>query len=105
MNLNILFLQFKVEKVSFLNIAKACRGCNNLKSISIAALDPITQQIVPLFNPRKDKWKEHFKWSNDLLTIEGLTAVGRATINRLKTNRSELINIRSVTIGFGHPPR
>jgi len=87
------------------NIAKACRGCNNIKSISIAGFDPETQQIVPLFNPRKDSWKEHFQWSKDTLKIEGLTACGRATVNRLKLNRQELINIREITIAYGHPPK
>ena len=91
-------------KSVFLNIAKACRGCNNIKSISIAGLDPETNQIVRLFNPRKDNWKDHFKWSADFLKMIGLTPIGRATIIRLKTNRQELMNLRKVTLNKGHPP-
>ena len=87
-----------------LNLARACRGCKNLKSISIAGIDPETQEITPLFNPRKDRWHEHFSWSNDKILLIGRTPKGRATINRLKLNRKELKNIRRITIDFGHPP-
>ncbi len=86
------------------NLANSCHPCNWSKAIAISALDPITNQVVPLFHPRKDKWHDHFKWSNDFLTMIGQTPTGRATIIRLKTNRPELQNIRGVTIGKGHPP-
>lgn len=86
------------------NLAKACYGCNGSKFTAINALDPITNQIVPLFHPRKDTWKDHFKWSEDYLLMIGLTPKGRATILRLKTNRPAQINLRKVTLGLGHPP-
>ncbi len=87
------------------NLANACGNCNGSKHAAISALDPITNQIVPLFHPRKDNWNDHFKWSHDLLKMEGLTPTGRATIIRLKTNRQENLNLRSVLIGKGHPPK
>jgi 5-methylcytosine-specific restriction endonuclease McrA len=86
------------------NLAKACEACNNSKHTATSAFDPVTNQIVPLYHPRKDNWQDHFKWSTDLLRMEGLTSTGRATIIRLKTNREAHINIRRVTIGKGHPP-
>ena len=86
------------------NLAKACDACNGAKHIAIQAFDPLTNKVVPLFHPRKEDWHDHFKWSNDLLTIEGLTPSGRATIIRLKMNEEAHMNIRSVTIGKGHPP-
>ena len=96
-----LFLGGKTELP---NLAKACDTCNGSKHIAIEALDPITNQAVPLFHPRNENWHDHFKWSGDLLKMEGLTPIGRATIVRLKTNSSAHINIRRVTIGKGHPP-
>ena len=39
-----------------------------------------------LFNPRKDRWFEHFIWSADGYTISGITPIGRATIDRLDLN-------------------
>lgn len=86
------------------NLAKACPGCNGSKHTAITALDPITNKLVPLFHPRKENWEDHFKWSENYLTMIGLTPTGRATIIRLKTNRPALINLRKITIGHGHPP-
>lgn len=60
--------------------------------------------MVSLFHPRKDNWKDHFKWSDDFLFMEGVTPTGRATIIRLKTNRTAIVNLRKILIGNGHPP-
>lgn len=86
------------------NLAKACVACNGSKHAATSATDPLTGQAAPLFHPRKDDWHEHFQWSGDLLRMEGLTPTGRATIERLKTNRAETVNLRRVLIGQGHPP-
>ncbi len=85
-------------------MARACDVCNGSKYIAPTAIDPKSNKTVPLFHPRKDNWHAHFKWSDDLLKMEGLTSIGRATINRLKTNRKEIMNLRSVLIGHRHPP-
>lgn len=86
------------------NLAKACIRCNGAKYVATTALDPISNQIVSLFHPRKDSWHEHFKWSNDFLQIEGLTPTGRATIIRLNMNQERTVNIRRISLGKGHPP-
>ncbi|MEM1122444.1 MAG: HNH endonuclease [Bacteroidota bacterium] len=86
------------------NLARACGACNGSKYNFITAIDPISGETVPLFHPRKDNWYAHFKWSDNLLLMEGLTAIGRATIEKLKTNRPETVNLRRVLIGHGHPP-
>lgn len=65
------------------NLAHACIGCNNLKHAFINPIDPETNEIVALFHPRKEKWSDHFTWSEDALRIIGLTATGRATIAKL----------------------
>lgn len=87
------------------NLAKACFACNLSKGKVITAVDPETNQSVPLFHPRKNNWENHFKWSEDFLKIIGKTPIGRATIVRLKMNRPQNINIRTVTLGHGHPPK
>lgn len=87
------------------NLAQACFYCNGSKFTASEALDPLTNNIAPLFHPRKDNWADHFKWSADYLVIIGLTPTGRATIERLKMNRSSSINLRRVTRGSGHPPK
>lgn len=60
------------------NLALACPGCNLAKSDRVAAVDPVTDQDVPLFNPRIDRWADHFAWDEGRRVI-GRTPTGRAT--------------------------
>jgi HNH endonuclease len=87
------------------NLALACRQCNSLKSNKISAIDPASGQIAPLFHPRQMEWTDHFLWSDDALEMLGITAIGRATINLLQTNRASMVNLRQVLHQQGfHPP-
>lgn len=87
------------------NLAFSCHGCNGSKYDKTTALDPITNEVVSLYHPRRDDWKSHFIWSEDATRINGITPTGRATIIALHLNREELINFRSVLVLFGnHPP-
>jgi len=38
------------------NLALSCQGCNNLKFVSIEAVDPVTGVMVPLFHPRQQRF-------------------------------------------------
>jgi HNH endonuclease len=88
------------------NLAWSCLGCNLYKFTAISAIDMVTGDIVPLYNPRKDTWNEHFKWSEDFSLIIGLTSQGRATVTRLKLIRQGLINLRQVLTKVDkHPPK
>ncbi len=87
------------------NLAFSCGGCNGHKYTKTEALDPVSGQLVPLFNPRLEKWSKHFEWDVSVTNILGLTPTGRATIRTLKMNRPELVNIRNITKLTGeHPP-
>ncbi|MBC8874195.1 MAG: HNH endonuclease [Planctomycetes bacterium] len=86
------------------NLAFAYQGCNNHKYNKVEAPDPITGQFVPLFNPRKERWKKHFTWDDSYELIIGLTPVGRATIEALKLNRDELVNLRRLLFAAGEHP-
>jgi hypothetical protein len=87
------------------NLALACQGCNGAKHTKTEALDPITQQIVPLFHPRQQKWTDHFAWNEDYMTVIGVTATGRATVQALKLNRLGVLNLRRALFNMGeHPP-
>lgn len=64
-----------------------------------------TGQDVPLFNPRQDKWSDHFIWSADGLHIIPLTAIGRATVELLDLNRERVLRIRAADVSINrHPP-
>jgi HNH endonuclease len=68
------------------NLALACRRCNERRYNFVAGIDPETQEIVPIFNPRQQKWTEHFVWIDTGIVIQGLTSTGRATCIRLDLN-------------------
>jgi 5-methylcytosine-specific restriction endonuclease McrA len=91
---------------AFENLALSCQGCNNCKHTYTTAIDPKTNQIVPLYNPRKDEWQQHFAWSEDYTLILGLTPTGRATVELLQLNRLGNQNLRQVLYLTGyHPPK
>src|SRR5262245_63903067 len=66
------------------NLAWACHECNLAKSSNLSGRDPMTGRIVVLFNPRRQRWKRHFRW--DGARLIGLTPCGRATIDVLNIN-------------------
>jgi hypothetical protein len=88
------------------NLALACQGCNNHKYDKITAIDPLSNQQAPLYHPRRDRWEEHFAWSDDLALLVGLTPTGRATIAALFLNREGVVNLRHLLAATGkHPPQ
>jgi hypothetical protein len=81
-------------RTSLDNLALACPWCNSAKHTKTHALDPQTDQRVPLFNPRLQNWNRHFMWSENFLHIIGRTRSGRATVEALNMNRLEQVNMR-----------
>jgi DNA-directed RNA polymerase subunit RPC12/RpoP len=89
------------------NLWLACPLCNSHKASKIEAIDPITEKTVPLFNPRKQIWSEHFQWSEDGIKIIGKTPVGRATVSALHlSDDPDALEVRSYWVMAGwHPPQ
>ncbi len=86
------------------NFALSCSGCNGLKHDAIQAIDKGTGQLVPLYNPRKDIWAEHFTWNEGFTLIVGISPIGRATVTKLKLNRQSIINLRTALFKVGEHP-
>ena len=87
------------------NLALACRECNGRKFNRTQYVNPISGEITRLYNPRTDKWYEHFEWSEDQIQIVGKTAIGKTTIHLLLLNRAPNLNLRSLLLLVGlHPP-
>jgi hypothetical protein len=85
------------------NLALACVSCSLRKSAYQYSLDPVTQQQAALFDPRRERWKKHFRWEG--LHVVGLTPTGRATVDLLKMNRSLILDIRLEEVTRNrHPP-
>lgn len=87
------------------NLWAACRQCNALKGERVTADDPTTGTGTALFNPRAQRWDEHFAWQAGGALIAGLTPTGRATVAALGLNRPLLVRARQRWIAAGwHPP-
>ncbi|ELR98797.1 HNH endonuclease [Gloeocapsa sp. PCC 73106] len=93
------------------NLALACRRCNERHYNFVLGIDPETQQEVSLFNPRFSQWSDHFLWTVDGTKIIGISAIGRATCDRLDLNderRNDRFIQRSRSLwkqGGWHPPK
>jgi len=67
--------------------------------------DPLSGRRVRLFNPRRQQWKRHFRWSEDGTLIIGQTACGRATVIALNLNNLVAVTVRRNWVAAGwHPP-
>jgi hypothetical protein len=88
------------------NLWLSCRLCNSYKGIQTKATDPISDQTVQLFNPRTQKWSQHFTWSEDSAYIVGSTPCGRATVLALQLNNIYAVTVRQAWTSVGwHPPQ
>ena len=87
------------------NLCLACWDCNLAKGGRVAATDALTNQLTPLYHPRKQAWQKHFGWEDEGLYIVGRTASGRATVEALTLNREVLVQARQFWTEVGwHPP-
>lgn len=81
------------------NLALACCFCNRYKGPNLSGVDPDSKLVVRLFHPRENIWGEHFEWNGSLLV--GRTAIGRATIQTLRINRTDAIAVRELLMREG----
>ncbi|MEH1806344.1 HNH endonuclease [Nostoc sp.] len=69
------------------NLALTCWRCNRHKGTDLGSFEPETGAFSFLFNPRTQKWAEHFTFLE--LDLLGLTPTGRTTIRLLQINSDE----------------
>lgn len=87
------------------NLWVSCRLCNESKGVRTEAIDPPTDNMAPLYNPRTQNWAQHFAWTDDGTEIVGLTDVGRATVDALSLNAEFRVRSRAIWVEAGyHPP-
>ena len=87
------------------NLWLACPMCNSHKADRQEAVDPESQVAVPLFNPRAERWDEHFEWVEAGAIIRGKTPKGRATVTALQMNHPDIVAARRLWVIAGwHPP-
>ena len=92
-------------KTDLENLALACPRCNARKWMHVSAVDPLTGNAEPLFNPRAQSWAEHFRWSgSDLTVLEPTSPSARATAVLLDLNSAQHIAIRRWLMAVGMFP-
>ncbi len=84
------------------NFALACIHGNSHKGPNLTAIDPDSGVIVPLVNPRQDRWADHSTLRGAF--IIGLTPTGRTTVYVLAMNARHRLNVRAELIAQGLYP-
>ncbi len=64
------------------NLALSCARRNRVKGTDVGSVSPATRLFTRLFNPRIERWGQHFAVENG--RILELTEVGRVTITLLR---------------------
>jgi hypothetical protein len=65
----------------------------------LSGIDPVSGELVALFDPRNQQWDDHFVMRGPL--VEGRTRVGRATIHVLAMNTGRRLQLRSQLLSRG----
>jgi len=84
------------------NLAYACAFCNRAKGSDIGSIVPGTGRFVRFFNPRTDRWAEHF--TLDGVTLVPLSDIGEVTARILVFNDSDRLLERQTLQAVGRYP-
>lgn len=80
------------------NLAYACALCNRAKGSDVGSVSA-SGEFTRFFNPRTDRWAEHFRL--DGAVIRPLTIIGEVTARILGFNDSARLHEREEMIRFG----
>ena len=87
-------------KTTLENLAFACPHCNQNKGTNIATfISDDSDELIRLFNPRKDLWLEHFQVMDGEILPKTIIAEG--TIRILDFNQLERLILRQALIEAG----
>lgn len=84
------------------NLALACVLCNSHKGSDLGSLVRPGGKLVRFFNPRTDRWADHFRLSG--AEIEPLTDIGAVTCRILQLNHPDRIAERWLLLRLGRYP-
>lgn len=84
------------------NLSFACVACNRSKGTDIGSIAPSTGEFTRFFNPRTDRWIDHFQLNG--IIIEPRTPIGEATAIMLAFNESERVLERDCLASIGRYP-
>jgi len=84
------------------NLCWSCHRCNQSKGPNLTGIDPLKGRLTPLFHPRRQHWRRHFRI--DGTAIVGLTRVGRTTVAVLDMNAAPRVELRRQLLAAGESP-
>ena len=84
------------------NLAFACFHCNRHKGTDLGSMGARTGGLVRFYNPRLDRWKEHFCWNEG--RIDPLTEIGEVTARVLEFNHPERVAFSRLLTEAGRYP-
>jgi hypothetical protein len=84
------------------NLCLSCLDCNRFKGSDFASFDPDTDEVELLYNPRRDRWSDHFQLNGAI--INPMTPQGRVTEFILKLNEDFRVRARSSLLVAGRYP-
>lgn len=84
------------------NLAYACVFCNRQKGSDIGSIVEGTGNFVRFFNPRIDRWRDHFQLEGAV--IQPQTDIGEVTARILGFNHSDRLLERQTLMASGRYP-
>jgi len=84
------------------NLAYACTFCNRYKGSDVGSIVLPTSEFSRFFNPRLDRWGEHF--ALDGVMIVALTDIGNVTAKILDFNNADRLLERQTLQTMGRYP-
>ena len=84
------------------NLAYACVVCNRQKGSDLGSIDWRTKNLVRFFNPRSDRWSDHFSLQG--ARIASLTSIGEVTVRILGFNSDSQVIERQTLIDENRYP-
>jgi hypothetical protein len=83
------------------NLALSCSFCNQAKGSDIGSIDAETGEVIRLYHPRRDRWREHFQINQKTGEILGVSPIGQVTIRLLQMNRPAYLPERLLLVKAG----
>jgi HNH endonuclease len=83
------------------NLAYACALCNRAKGSDVGSVST-SREFTRFFDPRTDRWAEHFRLEG--ASIQALTTIGEVTARILGFNDSARLHEREEMIRFRKYP-
>ena len=84
------------------NLALSCFFCNRYKGSDIGSIDPLLKKFTKFFNPRSQKWDDHFSLEGN--KIIGISPPGRVTTLILRLNHQRRLTERQFLMKIGRYP-